>query len=138
MLADPEKTIWIGLEYFCDEGDEFWKMTEEECISLAVEELRKIGVIDPDVKILESCREKVRKAYPAYFDTYERIDDLIKTLNEIPNLCCVGRNGQHRYNNMDHSMGTAFVAVDVLRGKAGKEELWAVNTENSYHEQKSS
>ena len=136
MLADPENSVWIGLEYFCDEGDEFWNMTDEACIQMATEELRKIGVIDKNAKIMETCREKVQKAYPAYFDTYAEIDQLIQWLNGIPNLCCVGRNGQHRYNNMDHSMVTAFVAADIIRGKGKKEELWAVNTEKAYHEEK--
>lgn len=136
MLEDPEHSVWIGLEYFCNEGDDFWNMTEEDCRKFAVGELRKIGVIDQDTRILESCREKVQKAYPAYFDTYDKIDQLTAYLNGIPNLCCVGRNGQHRYNNMDHSMVTAFVAADVIRGKARKEELWAVNTEKVYHEEK--
>lgn len=136
MLADPENTVWIGLEYFCTEGDDFWNMAEEDCVSQAVEELKKIGVIDERTKILETCREKVQKAYPAYFDTYEEIDSLIKALNGIDNLSCVGRNGQHRYNNMDHSMATAFVAADVIRGRAQREELWAVNTEKTYHEEK--
>ena len=137
MLADPEHSVWIGLEYFCDEGDDFWNMTDEDCIAMATAELRKIGVIDENAKILETCREKVQKAYPAYFDTYGEIDQLIEYLNGIENLCCVGRNGQHRYNNMDHSMVTAFVAADVIRGTGKKEDLWAVNTEKSYHEEKS-
>ena len=136
MLADPEHSVWIGLEYFCDEGDDFWNMTDEECVKMATAELRKIGVIDENVKILETCRERVQKAYPAYFDTYSEIDQLTGWLNGIQNLCCVGRNGQHRYNNMDHSMVTAFVAADVIRGKGKKEDLWAVNTEKSYHEEK--
>lgn len=136
MLEDPEHSVWIGLEYFCDEGDAFWNETEEECIQNAVAELKKIGVIDDNTKVLETCREKVKKAYPAYFDTYDEIGELVKYLNSIPNLYCVGRNGQHRYNNMDHSMVTSFVAADCIRGKAKKEELWAVNTEKSYHEEK--
>lgn len=136
MLADPEHSVWIGLEYFCDEGDDFWNMTDDACIQMATEELRKIGVIDANAKILETCREKVQKAYPAYFDTYSEIDKLIEYLNGIDNLCCVGRNGQHRYNNMDHSMVTAFVAADVIRGTGKKSDLWAVNTEKSYHEEK--
>lgn len=136
MLADPEHSVWIGLEYFCDEGDDFWNMTDEDCIAMATAELRKIGVIDDNAKILETCREKVQKAYPAYFDTYSDIDALITYLNSVDNLCCVGRNGQHRYNNMDHSMVTAFVAADVIRGTGKKEDLWAVNTEKSYHEEK--
>jgi len=136
MLADPEHTVWIGLEYFCAEGDSFWNQSQEECVEFAVKELKKIGVIDDNAKVMESCRERVQKAYPAYFDTYAEIDKLTTYLNQIDNLCCVGRNGQHRYNNMDHSMVTSFVAADVIRGKAQKSELWAVNTEKSYHEEK--
>lgn len=136
MLEDPENTVWIGLEYFCEEGDSFWNLEEKACIELAVSELKKIGVIDETTRILESCRERVQKAYPAYFDTYGEMDQLVETLNGFENLCCVGRNGQHRYNNMDHSMVTSFVAADVIRGKAKKEDLWAVNTEKEYHEEK--
>ena len=136
MLADPEHTVWIGLEYFCTEGDDFWNMEEKSCVEQAIVELQKIGVIASDVRVLESCRERVQKAYPAYFDTYDEMDTLIEYLSGVENLCCVGRNGQHRYNNMDHSMVTAFVAADVIRGRAEKKALWEVNTEKEYHEEK--
>lgn len=136
MLADPQNSVWIGLEYFCNEGDEFWSLSENDCVQLAIKELKKIGVLDENAKIFESCREKVKKAYPAYFDTYAEMDKMVSWLNSIPNLYPVGRNGQHRYNNMDHSMATSFVAVSAIMGKANREELWAVNTEKSYHEEK--
>lgn len=136
MLADPEHTVWIGLEYFCRENDSFWNMTEEDCVAMGIAELKKIGVLRNDVTILDSCRKQVRKAYPAYFDTYDQIDTLVDWLNGFDNLYCVGRNGQHRYNNMDHSMATAFAAVDVLEGKADKQAVWNVNTEQEYHEEK--
>jgi len=138
MLADPEHTVWIGLEYFCNEGDSFWTMSEADCIANGIEELKKIGVIAADCRVLDSCREQVKKAYPAYFDTYAEIDRLTDYLNGVDNLYCIGRNGQHRYNNMDHSMVTAFVAVDALSGRADKKELWEVNTEKEYHEEKTS
>ena len=116
MVKDPEHRVWIGLEYFCAEGDRFWNLTDKQCIVFAVKELRKMGVIAPDAKILDAHREKVKKAYPAYFDTYDEIDTLIGYLNRFGNLFCVGRNGQHRYNNMDHSMATSFEAVkNILR-----------------------
>ena len=138
MVKDPLNTVWIGLEYFCAEGDAFWSMSEEACISLAVEELVHIGIISADTPILSSCRERVQKAYPAYFDTYDEIDTLKTYLDGIENLYCVGRNGQHRYNNMDHSMATAFEAVENIRtGQPGRENIWSVNTEQSYHEKKS-
>lgn len=137
MVKDPEHKIWIGLEYFCTEGDAFWNMSESECVDMAVNELKEMGVIDEDAKISDSHREKVKKAYPAYFDTYSEIDKLIKYLNEIDNLFCVGRNGQHRYNNMDHSMVTSFEAVNnILNGIHDKSNIWNVNTEKEYHERK--
>ena len=86
---------------------------------------------------LKNHVEKVKKAYPAYFDTYKDIDKLIDYISQYNNLYCVGRNGQHRYNNMDHSMVTSFVAVKHILGKIdSKKEVWNVNTEKSYHEAK--
>lgn len=137
MVEDVENTVWIGLEYFCSEGDEFWNMEDEECVNFAISELVKMGVIKKGAAIRDSHREKVKKAYPAYFDTYSEIDKLIGYLDTIPNLYCIGRNGQHRYNNMDHSMVTAFEAVgNILTGRADKSNIWSVNTEQEYHETK--
>ena len=136
MLKDPEHSVWVGLEYFCQENDDFWNMSEADCVKLAVSELKKIGVLDRDARILDSCRAKIKKAYPAYFDTYKQIDKVIEYLNGFENLYCIGRNGQHRYNNMDHSMVTAFTAIECLEGKADKTALWNVNTEKEYHEEK--
>ena len=138
LVKDPQNTVWIGLEYFCDEGDAFWNMEEKECVDFAVKELISMGVIDADAKVLDSHREKVQKAYPAYFDTYGRMDELISYLDTFENLYCVGRNGQHRYNNMDHSMATSFEAVsNIISGKKTKENIWSVNTEAEYHEENS-
>lgn len=137
MVQDPENTVWIGLEYFCDEGDDFWNMSDEECINLAVKELESMGVIEADA-VKDSHREKVKKAYPAYFDTYEHMDELISCLDGYENLFCVGRNGQHRYNNMDHSMLTAIRAAEAIKaGKTDRHDIWNVNTEKEYHETKS-
>ena len=138
LVKDPQNTVWIGLEYFCDEGDDFWNMDEKSCVELAVSELKSMGVITPDAKVLDSHREKVQKAYPAYFDTYDRIDELVNYLDTFENLYCVGRNGQHRYNNMDHSMVTSFETVsNIVSGKKTKENIWNVNTEAEYHEESS-
>ncbi len=140
MVADPEKTIWIGLEYFCSEGDEFWNMTDDEWRKKGVAELTAMGVLAADEPIRDSHVEKVKKAYPAYFDTYKDIDKLVSALDTIDNLYCVGRNGQHRYNNMDHSMATAFETVrNILNGGSkDKSAIWNVNTEKEYHEEKRS
>ncbi len=136
MIKDLENTVWIGLEYFVNEGDEFWNMTEEEFSRIGVEEMIKLGLIDsPDV-VLDTHMEKVKKAYPAYFDTYDEIDKLVSWLSSIENLYCVGRNGQHRYNNIDHSMVTSFETVkNILSGRKDKSNIWNVNTEQEYHEE---
>lgn len=136
LLEDPEHTVWIGLEYFCDENDEYWNMTDSEFIRFAAEELVKMGIIKEN-DIIDSHREKVKKAYPAYFDTYAQIDQLVEYLNKYDNLFCIGRNGQHRYNNMDHSMATAMEAVkNIKNGITDKSNVWSVNTEQEYHEEK--
>jgi protoporphyrinogen oxidase len=137
LVADPEHTVWIGLEYFCTEGDAFWNMKEQACVDMAVRELISMGIIDRPEDVRDSHRERVKKAYPAYFDTYAQMDQLVDYLSGFENLYCVGRNGQHRYNNMDHSMATAFEAVDnILGGITSKENIWNVNTEQEYHEEK--
>ena len=137
LVKEPEKTVWIGLEYFCSEGDEYWQMDDEKWQQKGVEELLKMGVIKSESDVLDYHVERVKKAYPAYFDTYKDIGKVIKYLNTIDNLYCIGRNGQHRYNNMDHSMVTSFVAVNHILGKeADKEAVWRVNTEKEYHESK--
>ena len=111
MVKDINQTVWIGLEYFCNEGDDFWNLSDEDAIQLAIRELIRIGVIENDEPILDAHRERVKKAYPAYFDSYDQMDTLIAHLNTYDNMYCVGRNGQHRYNNMDHSMATSFETV---------------------------
>ncbi len=135
MVEDPEHRVWIGLEYFCDEGDDFWNMSREETIRLAIKELVKMGILSEECHVYDAHREKVKKAYPAYFDTYDRIGELEDYLKSFDNLFCLGRNGQHRYNNMDHSMVTAMEAVDnILSGISDQTNIWSVNTEKEYHE----
>lgn len=137
MVKDIEHHVWVGLEYFCNEGDRMWSMTDEEFAKMAVAEMATMGLIDSVDEVIDSHVERVKKAYPAYFDTYDRMDDLRAYLNTIPNLYCVGRNGQHRYNNIDHSMCTSFETVkNILSGETCKDNIWDVNTEKEYHEQK--
>jgi len=136
MVKDAQNTVWLGLEYTCEEGDNYWNMSDAEFIDMAANELISMGIIEKK-NILDSHREKVKKAYPAYFDTYDQIDDLINYLDKFENLYCIGRNGQHRYNNMDHSMVTAFEAVkNIKNGIKDKSNIWNVNTEKEYHEEK--
>ena len=137
MVDDPVNTVWIGLEYFCSEGDDFWNMDDKSRLEFATNELVSMGVLSASTEVLDSHVERVKKAYPAYFDTYDRIDELVSWLDSHPNLFCLGRNGQHRYNNMDHSMMTAFYAVDdLLDGVKDRSNVWNVNTEQDYHEGK--
>ena len=134
MTNDPEKTVWIGLEYFCREGDGLWSASDKDFIEFAAHELETIGIIDRS-DLLGGTRIKIKKAYPAYFGSYSRFGEIRAFLDSIENLYCIGRNGQHRYNNMDHSMLTALEAVNaVMTGTHDKTSLWNVNTEEEYHE----
>ena len=112
-------------------------MDDEKRKELALKELKKIGIVSKDCNIDFYHTEKVKKAYPAYFDSYRQIDLIYDHLEEIPNLFCVGRNGLHRYNNMDHSMLTAMEAVKNIKEKnSSKKNILSVNTEKEYHEEK--
>ena len=135
LVQDLKNTVWVGLEYFANEGDRLWSLSDEQFTRFAISEVVKMGLIDRPEDVMDSHVERVKKAYPAYFDTYDRIDEVISYLNGFDNLFCVGRNGQHRYNNIDHSMMTSFLTVDnILSGRTDKTNIWNVNTEKEYHE----
>ena len=135
MVDDLQKHIFVGLEYFCNEGDEMWNMKEEDFIKFAIDELVKIKIIDKE-DVLDSVELKIKKAYPAYFDSYAEFPKVKDYLNSIDNLYCIGRNGQHRYNNMDHSMLTAIETVNVIKNGLDKSIIWNVNADKEYHESK--
>jgi protoporphyrinogen oxidase len=138
LVKDYKNTMWIGLEYFCAEGDEMWSMSKEDFIQMATDELAKIDIIDRQ-DVLDAVQIKIKKAYPTYFGTYYELDKVKTFLDTIDNLFCIGRNGQHRYNNMDHSMLTAMEAVRCIKEKSvSKTNIWQVNTEEEYHEQSKS
>lgn len=135
MVKDLEHTVWVGLEYFCNEGDDFWNMDEAAFTRFAIDEIVRMGLIDSAADVIDSHVEVVKKAYPAYFDTYKDMDRLIAYLDTIDNLYCVGRNGQHRYNNLDHSMCTSFETVkNIISGRKDRRNIWSVNTDQEYHE----
>jgi protoporphyrinogen oxidase len=135
MVRDPD-TVWIGLEYFCNVGDQLWSMPDPEFARFAIAELAKIDIIDAG-DVLDQVVIRMPKTYPVYFGTYDRFAELREWINGIQNLFLIGRNGQHRYNNQDHSMLTAMMAVDCLAGRATtKDAIWDVNVEASYHEEK--
>lgn len=135
MVAD-QGTVWLGLEYFCNDSDEIWKLPDERMVALAKEELSKIGIID-SAEVIDATVIRMEKTYPAYFGTYERFGEIREYIDRYANLFLVGRNGMHRYNNQDHSMLTAMSAVDnIIGGKEDKSGLWEINTEMDYHEEK--
>ena len=131
MVADPSMTS-LGMEYFCNEGDEFWNKDDDDLIAIATKEVGKLGLADSS-KVIDGCVIRQLKAYPVYDHEYQiNIDILQDYLSGIENLQTVGRNGLHRYNNQDHSMLTAMLAARNLLGE--KHDVWAVNTERSYSE----
>ncbi len=135
LVADRDK-MWIGLEYFCNENDDLWRKSDQEMIALAVEELARIGMAAA-ADVRDGTVVRMPKTYPAYFGTYNRFDELRSYLDRFENLFLVGRNGMHKYNNQDHSMLTAMTAVDnILAGRTDKSNIWAVNTEMEYHEER--
>ncbi len=135
LVADPDK-VWIGMEYFCNEGDELWSMDDARFAAFAVKELASIDIIEAQ-DVVDHVVIRMPKTYPGYFGTYDRFDEIRAFLDPIPNLYLVGRNGMHRYNNQDHSMLTAIQTVEnIAAGRTGKDNIWAVNTEQEYHESK--
>lgn len=131
MLKDAD-TVWLALEYFCQEGDAMWTSSDEDFAKLAIDEMVKKNLISSADAVKDYHVERVKKAYPAYFDTYAQIGELRTYLDTSTNLYCIGRNGQHRYNNIDHSMCTSFEAVkNILAGTNDKSNVWSVNTEKS-------
>lgn len=135
MVNDNDK-VWVGLEYFCNENDELWSMSDNDMSNFAIKEIEQIGFMQKS-DILDSVVIREPKAYPAYFGTYDKLYKVIDYLNNFENLFLIGRNGMHRYNNQDHSMLTAFETVKCIKiGSTDKAFIWEVNTEKEYHEER--
>lgn len=136
MVADAKNTQWIGLEYFVDEGGDLWIQDDKDLIALGISEMEKIGMIKKE-DVLDGCVLRMPKAYPAYIGSFTQLHVVREYVENIPNLFLVGRNGMHRYNNQDHSMLTSMLAVDnILAGRTDKSNLWEVNLDMVYHEEK--
>jgi protoporphyrinogen oxidase len=135
-LVGNKDKVWIGLEYFCNDTDPMWKLSDEEMAKFAIAEVAKIGILKAeDVEDFHVVH--VPKTYPAYFGSYDRFDVIRNYVDGFENLFLVGRNGMHKYNNQDHSMLTAMTAVEnIVNGVTSKDNIWAVNTEMEYHEEK--
>lgn len=136
-LVKDDKHVWVGMEYFVNEGDELWSKKDKDMARFGIKELASINIID-EKDVLDSTIIRVKKTYPAYFGTYDRFDEIRKFVDKFDNLFLLGRNGQHRYNNQDHSMLTAIEAVNNIKtGRKDKDNVWNVNVEKEYHEEKS-
>jgi protoporphyrinogen oxidase len=133
MVPDDTMACY-GLEYFCFEGDGMWTSSDETLIELGKKELQQIG-LGKATDVVDGYVVRQPKAYPVYDAVYkEKLDDIRESLADYPGLYLVGRNGMHKYNNQDHSMMTAMLAVKNI--VAGKElfDLWNVNGDAEYHE----
>jgi protoporphyrinogen oxidase len=133
LVADPT-TIWLGLEYFCNQGDDLWVIEDGQFLEFAAGELEKIGLIERQ-DVIDGTLVRVPCAYPAYFGAYRQFGDVRSYLDQFANLYPIGRNGMHRYNNQDHSMLTANATVDSIMGRVPKQDVWDINTEAAYHEE---
>lgn len=138
FMVKDASTVWIGMEYFCNTTDAFWNLSDTDIQASAINELEKMGLAKID-DVLDSTVLRVEKTYPAYFGTYDQFHVIRQFTEQFSNLFLIGRNGMHKYNNSDHSMLTAMVSVDnIIKEIPGKENIWAINTENEYHEEKTS
>jgi protoporphyrinogen oxidase len=136
LVKDPD-TVWLGMEYFCSEGDELWRLSDDELKRLGVREMQQLRLAAPEDN-LDAVAIRMPKAYPGYFGSYARFDELRAYVDGFPNLFLVGRNGMHRYNNQDHSMLSAKRAVEaILAGSSDKSAIWGVNVDDDYHEEAS-
>ena len=135
MVSDPSKT-WLGLEYFCFEGDQLWNKSDQDLIELAMQEMERIGMVRR-LEVIDATVVRMPKTYPAYFGTYGEFAEIVRYADQFDNLFLIGRNGMHKYNNQDHSMLAAMTAVDnVVKGIRSRDNLWSLNTEQDYHEDK--
>jgi hypothetical protein len=132
MVDDPSVSF-IGLEYFANRGDDLWRMSDEALIALGASEAKVIGLFDPE-NVEAGVVVRMPNAYPVYDGTYEaHLATIRRWLDRFSNVFTVGRNGQHRYNNQDHSMLTGLYAARNVAG-AGL-DVWTVNVESSFHEE---
>ena len=135
LVKDPENA-WIGLEYFCNEGSSLWNMTDSQLIKFAGNELSKIDLIE-EGDIVDSTIIRTKNAYPAYYGTYENFNVVRDFVDKFENLFLIGRNGMHRYNNQDHSMLSAMISVEnIINGIKIKDNIWNINVEQEYIEEK--
>ncbi len=134
-MVNDKNSFWLGLEYFCNTDDAIWNKTDEALIELARAEIAAIHIIEPD-SFLDATVVRMPKAYPAYTGAYDKFEIIRNYTDSFENLFLVGRNGMHKYNNQDHSMLTAMLAVENIKnGISDKSNIWGINAEELYHEE---
>jgi protoporphyrinogen oxidase len=134
-MVEDKNNLWVGMEFFCSESDPSWNSSREEMTALALKEIREIGLIQQET-LIDSTVIKIPKAYPSYIGAYEQFSVIQDFLDRIENLYLTGRNGMHRYNNADHSMMTAMIAVEnIINNQKDRSNIWAVNMEQDFHEE---
>jgi protoporphyrinogen oxidase len=132
-MVPTEGTTCVGMEYFCFEGDGMWASRDEDLVALATRELAALGLADAD-KVFDGAVVRMPKAYPVYDSVYaDHLKMARSYIDPISNLHTVGRNGMHKYNNADHSMLTAMMALENMHGAT--HDVWSVNTDFEYHEE---
>lgn len=137
-MVREANSVWIGMEYFCQEGDDLWCTPDADLLKLGIDEMRKLHLASAE-DYMDGVVIRMPKAYPGYYGSYAFFGELREYLDKIPNLFLMGRNGMHRYNNQDHSMLSAKLAVEaVLSGSCDKTAIWDVNIDDEYHEEASS
>jgi protoporphyrinogen oxidase len=132
MVPDAGRTC-LGMEYFCFKGDDLWTTSDADLIALATRELKVLGLAE-GARVVDGTVVRMPKAYPIYDGVYAgHLERIREHLEPIANLHPIGRNGMHKYNNQDHSMLTAMMAVQNMQG--AMHDVWAVNTDGEYHEE---
>jgi protoporphyrinogen oxidase len=133
MVPDPRQTS-LGLEYFCNQGDDLWTMPDADLVALASREVETLGLARR-ADVVDGCVVRAEKAYPIYAASYrEHLARVRGYLEGFENLQTIGRNGLHRYDNQDHAMLTGMLAAENLLDGA-QHDVWSVNTDASYHEE---
>jgi len=134
LVKNNKNQVCVTVEYFCSDDDELWLQNDEDFLKKAFAELVKMNIAKSE-DFIEQKSFKIEKAYPAYFGSYKNFEIVKDFINSVDNLYPIGRNGMHKYNNMDHSILTALETVDcILSPKGDKTAVWEVNTEQSYQE----
>ena len=134
MVRNKENVL-LELELFCDKGDTLWEMEDSKLVKKSIQELQQCGFCKQDVNAESFIVKRIEQAYPVYTEGYYQLDKIKERLDRIKNLQCIGRNGQHKYNNMDHSVESGIQAANnIVSGNIDRKKLWNINVRKEYYE----